>query len=247
MSEFWYICTREGAEIPSTAIGYASPVGCAVDNRRGRQCVVVAVKADVGPRLADVEHTDTADAAKHVLSEISFQHVMEKEDLAVRLEESFRTVFYQELLLNGVIKEIIAACGLSNLPATVEKSIHGFKALYMNMHPGWGPKDFFYEIGRQYRMDGLVAPCNRGYHFCKELADVFNFYETDARVFEVEASGRVVKAGTKSVASRIRLIREIDRDELIERLKKSEGLFWRNIIDDTCCSVDCRTQTTRRT
>ena len=75
-------------------------------------------------------------------------------------------------------------------------------------------------------MGGLVAPCNRGYHFCEDLTRVFSFYEVGSRVFEVEASGRVVKAGTKSVASRIRLIREIGHEELVERLNKGSGRMF---------------------
>lgn len=220
----WYICMRKGVEIPSTAVGYASPVGCVLDNWNERGLSVVAVKAEVEGRYNYVGGVVAPeDAAKCFLEGVSLLHVVEKEDLADRLEKSFRTSFYQGRILNRDIEGVVAAFGLSNLPATVDKPVRGFKALCENMKPKWGPNDFFYEIGRWYRMGGLVAPCNRGYHFCEKLADVFHFYEAGSRVFEVEASGRVVRSGTKAVASRIKLVREIGLDEQIKRLKKDRS------------------------
>ena len=239
MSRLWYICKEKGAEVPEKAVGYTDPASCVMGNQDRRGCVVAVVTAKLVLYYS-------YEGTRYDLGDIFLHSVVEKEDLASWLERHFREGRCQISMLHETIEGIIDAWDMAELPPTVKRPVRGFKALHKDMRPGWGSADFFYEVGRQYDMGGLVAPCNRGYHFCKELADVFNFYETDARVFEVEASGRVVKAGKKSVASRIRLIREIDRDELIERLKKSEGLFWRKIIDDTCCSVDCRTQTTRR-
>ena len=75
-----------------------------------------------------------------------------------------------------------------------------------------------YEIGKSYEMDGEIKLCNRGYHFCENIADCFSYYgEDDARFAKIEAYGEVIKSDedSKCVTNKIRIIEKIPRDEAV--------------------------------
>ena len=77
-------------------------------------------------------------------------------------------------------------------------------------------RGFQYEVGKEYEMDGYIEPCERGFHFCKTMAQVFNYYcGTDKRYAEVEAFGDVEEADDKCVTNKIRIIREISHAEAV--------------------------------
>ena len=91
----------------------------------------------------------------------------------------------------------------------------GYKALNMDMRAikGDGMK---YELGKWYETKGTIVPCENGFHFCKTIEDVNDYYKLyDSRLFEVEATGNVIKAGeNKMVCSNIRLLREVPQEEI---------------------------------
>ena len=68
-----------------------------------------------------------------------------------------------------------------------------------------------YEIGKTYHVDGEIALCSNGLHFCERLKDVFAFYgrENGNRYFEVYAGGQIVCGGDKSAALELTIIREL--------------------------------------
>jgi len=72
---------------------------------------------------------------------------------------------------------------------------------------------FQYEIGKTYKIEGLPILCNRGFHFCDSVSDVYDYYSMseDTRVCEVEPLGEIVKDtdGNKYVTNKIRIVREI--------------------------------------
>ena len=70
-----------------------------------------------------------------------------------------------------------------------------------------------YEIGKTYEVDGDIELCKRGLHFCKNLKDVFDYYNRDGenRFFEVEAVGQVVSGNDKSVTNKLKIIRELSK------------------------------------
>lgn len=49
--------------------------------------------------------------------------------------------------------------------------------------------DFQYELGKQYDCEGEIKICNRGFHFCRDLKDVFDYYDIKRghRFFKVKA------------------------------------------------------------
>ena len=71
-----------------------------------------------------------------------------------------------------------------------------------------------YEIGKTYTEEN-VKLCIRGIHWCKNLKNVFDFYDADGsnRFFEVDAD-EVETDGYKSVASTLTVIRELSEIEI---------------------------------
>ena len=75
-------------------------------------------------------------------------------------------------------------------------------------------RGFQYEVGKEYEMDGEPEMCKSGFHFCKTMANVFNYYRgADKRYAEVEAYGDVVEGDDKCVTNKIRILREIPYQE----------------------------------
>ena len=98
--------------------------------------------------------------------------------------------------------------------------VHGYKGFTHDMTC----RGFQYEIGQTYEMDGEINPCKRGFHFCPKMADVFNYYdEKGCRYAEVEAVGKVVEYGDKSVTNKIRIIRELKWAEVLEAMYSQAG------------------------
>ena len=88
---------------------------------------------------------------------------------------------------------------------------------------------FKYEIGQTYEMDGEIKPCSRGFHFCRNMADVLNYYaEKDCRYAEVEAHGEVIDSDNKSVTNKLRIIRELTWAEVLETMYTREGLDYKD-------------------
>ena len=89
--------------------------------------------------------------------------------------------------------------------------VKGYKALSPNMAAIYG-NGITYELGKWYKVDGEIKPCENGFHFCKKLEDTHRYYDLFySRLFEVEADGEIIEASdtTKMVCSKIRLVREI--------------------------------------
>lgn len=106
--------------------------------------------------------------------------------------------------------------------------VKGYKGTNEKMQ---GFKNFQYTLNETYIHEGKLELCCSGFHFCRTLRDTFNYYDHQTytnRYFEVEA---LVKEedwsnenAAKYIAKKIRLIREIELDELYEtyseRVKK---------------------------
>ena len=89
----------------------------------------------------------------------------------------------------------------------------GYKALNMDMSSTYG--DISYEIGKKYTITGELTMCENGFHFCKCLEDIENYYEiVRSKIFEVEADGEIIDEGTKFCAESIMLMRELSKEEI---------------------------------
>jgi hypothetical protein len=77
-------------------------------------------------------------------------------------------------------------------------------------------RDMRYEVGKEYALKGNPVVCNNGFHFCKTLLAVNDYYRlNESRVCEVEALGDIAKEGGKYCTNRIKILRELSRDEII--------------------------------
>ena len=91
--------------------------------------------------------------------------------------------------------------------------MRGYKALNEDMSTLYG--DMTYELNKEYEIEGELIMCENGYHFCTELINVFIYYPSDSRVFEIDTlDGEIIKKGDKYCSSKIKLIREISKEEI---------------------------------
>jgi len=76
-------------------------------------------------------------------------------------------------------------------------------------------RGFQYEIGKTYELSGSLIICQTGFHFCKNLYNVFNYYprNEETRVCEIIAEDIQIK-GDKAVTNKITILREILKSEL---------------------------------
>ncbi len=87
---------------------------------------------------------------------------------------------------------------------------------YKAFNNDWTCKRFQYKIGETYELgEGeTLRMCKCGFHFCKNLPDVFGYYGPyGIKVAQIEALGEIVQEGTKFCTDKIRIIREVKSDE----------------------------------
>ena len=91
--------------------------------------------------------------------------------------------------------------------------VRGFKVF----NPDWTCRGFQYEVGKIFEEDVEPSCCDRGFHFCENAADCFNYYSfnPDNKVAEVIAYGEVDTDGKKSCTNKIKIVREIPWQELL--------------------------------
>ena len=79
-------------------------------------------------------------------------------------------------------------------------------------------RDFQYEVGKTYEMDGDIKCCSRGFHACESPIEVFDHYDMlTSRFAEVEQSGEIDKEdnSTKICSSRIKIKAELKLADII--------------------------------
>ena len=96
-----------------------------------------------------------------------------------------------------------------------KNSIIGFKGFdkYLSC------RGFQYEVGKTYDLKGEVECCKRGFHFCENPLEVFDYYPPcTSRFCQVEGGGSVDKSGadSKVATSHIHISEEIGLNGLID-------------------------------
>ena len=95
-----------------------------------------------------------------------------------------------------------------------KKVITSYKAFDKNMQC----RNFQYEVGKEYEMDGEIKCCNRGFHACKSPMEVWDYYDMiNSRYAEVEQSGKIDEEGdsTKVCSSHIKVKAELKLADII--------------------------------
>jgi len=93
------------------------------------------------------------------------------------------------------------------------KVIKGYKAF----KEGLKCRDFQYEFGKDFYHEGDIDLCSSGFHFCKSLGDVYQYYPLyeNPIVCEIESEGEVIDEDNqeKSVTNHIRIVRMLNAEE----------------------------------
>ena len=95
-----------------------------------------------------------------------------------------------------------------------KKVIKSYKAFDKDMKC----RDFQYEVGKEYEMDGHIECCTRGFHACESPLEVFDHYDMlKSRFAEVEQSGTIDReeGSTKVCSSRIKIKEELKLADII--------------------------------
>ena len=91
-------------------------------------------------------------------------------------------------------------------------------------------RGFQYEVGQTYSMNEKPIPCKRGFHFCKSIAETYDFYPTsdDTRICKIEALGEVQTDDDKKYCTNIiKIIEEITEDwERKGNSNSSNSGYW---------------------
>ncbi len=99
--------------------------------------------------------------------------------------------------------------------------VEGYKAFDGNLMC----RGMQYEVGKEYVMEEEPVICQRGFHFCKNLADCYMFYprSDDTRICEIEASGEITtdEGGIKYCTNRIRVVKEIENPRVRTNVSES--------------------------
>ena len=90
---------------------------------------------------------------------------------------------------------------------------------YKVFEPDWTCRGFQYAVGETFEEDVVPSCCNRGFHFCKELKDCFNYYpfNPENKVAEIEALGDIDTEtdDSKCCTNKIRIVRELTWEEVL--------------------------------
>ena len=80
-------------------------------------------------------------------------------------------------------------------------------------------KDFQYEVGKEYEIDGDIKVCERGFHACESPLEVFDHYDMlNSRFAEVEQSGKIDRENnsTKVCSSKIKVKAELKLADIVK-------------------------------
>ena len=172
----------------------------------------------------------------------------------MNIKETLNQIYGKSAATNAPIKDNITQEDIANAIKTLEEEewiwVRGFKGTEKDM----SCKGYHYELGKQFDLDEDLEPsvCHNGFHFCKELINVFRYYKIGDgnRFFEVEALVKKSDLDPKKkeyakyangawnlyhtsshyddkyAAKSIRFIRELTVDEVFETVIDSEIRGW---------------------
>ena len=98
---------------------------------------------------------------------------------------------------------------------------------YKVFEPDWTCRGFQYEAGKTFEEDVTPSCCNRGFHFCKELKDCFNYYpfNPDNKVAKVIALGEIDEESddSKCCTNKIQIVEEISWEDVLRMVNLGKG------------------------
>jgi hypothetical protein len=107
---------------------------------------------------------------------------------------------------------------------TTEKKVKGYKGLWRDEYGFYcnpANNKRYYEVGKEYVFDEEISLCHSGFHFCEDIIGVSEYYPLLqwSAIAEIEASGKIITIGNKSVTNTIVITKILSFDEIIEKIK----------------------------
>ena len=103
-----------------------------------------------------------------------------------------------------------------------ENAIVAYKAFDENFRC----RDFLYEVGMEYHINGDVEMCENGFHACEDLMDTFNYYPMgNSRFAIVKLWGDILFGVDKMCASDIEIVEELPLKDIVKRYVLSKVDF----------------------
>ena len=96
---------------------------------------------------------------------------------------------------------------------------------YKVFNSDWTCRGFQYQVGETYEENVNPSVCDRGFHFCKKLADCFSYYnfDPDNKVAVVEAIGDIAEGNDKCCTNVIKIVKELTWHEVLEMVNIGKG------------------------
>ena len=98
---------------------------------------------------------------------------------------------------------------------------------YKVFKPDWTCRGFQYSVGKVFEEDVKPSCCKRGFHFCTELKECFNYYSFNPnnKVAEIEALGDIdtERTGNKHCTNKIKIIRELSWEEVLKKVNMGKN------------------------
>ena len=114
------------------------------------------------------------------------------------------------------------------------KCIHGYKVLDMD---NTARNNYEYKSHMVYIMNEKPKLCIRGYHFCRELRDVFyyHYFKEECKIYHVIAFGDIDEDSNKSATNKIYIGDEIPLNIVFKQFNIGEN----NIGFDNVGNFNC--------
>ena len=103
-------------------------------------------------------------------------------------------------------------------------SLKSEKKIYKAFKPDLSCRDYQYEIGKWSDEIDYITICNKGYHYCTNLFDIFNYYYgeygKDYIICECEVGNKVLthNEDSKCCTNKIKPIRKLELNEVLNIL-----------------------------
>ena len=102
-------------------------------------------------------------------------------------------------------------------------------------------RGYRYEVGKTYKMEEPIELCSSGFHFCKNMADCFKYYNGDnCRYAKIEALGYIEEGDDKCVTNVIKILEEIPAEDAIAMSNTGHSNTG-NWNTGDCNTGDCNT------
>ena len=121
-----------------------------------------------------------------------------------------------------------------------QKVVKGYKVF----NPDWTCREFQYQVGKCYEIPEKPVVCKRGFHFCKNLLDCYEYYRFDEnnKVAEVTAYGDIDidEYEKKYCTNKIKIEKELNWNEVLNMVNTGKNCTgFRNTGD--CNTGNCNT------